>query len=99
MDDQPDNQASNAGNSLSMERLKTKEYLEPAVRIGALFLVIYWVSLIVAPFIPAILWAIIIAVAAGTCVSPSPINIHEAVPRGVHLILPSITPASTITRR
>ncbi len=64
MDDQPDNQASNSGRTVSMDRLKGNEYLEPAVRIGALFLVIYWVVLIVAPFIPAILWAIIIAVAS-----------------------------------
>ena len=36
--------------------------LELAVRIGALFLVIYFVVQIVAPFIPTIAWAVIIAV-------------------------------------
>ena len=38
--------------------------LESAVRIGALFLVIYFVVRIVAPFISTIAWAIIIAVAS-----------------------------------
>jgi len=39
-------------------------YLESAVRIGALFLVIYLVAQIVGPFIPVITWAVIIAVAS-----------------------------------
>lgn len=38
--------------------------LETAIRIGALFLVLYLVAQIVAPFIPAIAWAVIIAVAS-----------------------------------
>jgi predicted PurR-regulated permease PerM len=38
--------------------------LETAVRIGALFVVLFWVVQIVAPFIPVIVWAIIIAVAS-----------------------------------
>lgn len=37
--------------------------IETALRIGAVFLVIYWVALIVAPFIPVLVWGIIIAVA------------------------------------
>lgn len=47
----------------STTEIRLHDYIEPALRIGALFLVIYWVTLIVAPFIPAIMWAIIIAVA------------------------------------
>ena len=38
--------------------------VETAIRIGALFLVLFWVVQIVAPFIPVIVWAIIIAVAS-----------------------------------
>ncbi len=38
--------------------------IETAIRIGALFLVLFWVVQIVAPFIPVIVWAIIIAVAS-----------------------------------
>lgn len=42
----------------------TTRSLETAIRIGALFLVLYLVAQIVAPFIPAITWAVIIAVAS-----------------------------------
>ncbi len=50
---------------MSSERQdKMAEYMELALRIGAMFLVIYWVVLIVAPFIPAIIWATILAVAS-----------------------------------
>jgi len=51
------------GGEQSTTEIRLHDYIEPALRIGALFLVIYWVTLIVAPFIPAIMWAIIIAVA------------------------------------
>lgn len=45
-------------------REKMAMNLELALRIGLLFLVIYWVVQIIAPFLPAIIWAVIIAVAS-----------------------------------
>ncbi len=64
MEEQTGKQGGNSPMSDAMDRLRASDYLEPAVRIGALFLVIYWVVQIVAPFVPAVLWGIIIAVAA-----------------------------------
>ena len=66
MEEQTGKQGGNSPMTDAMGRLRASDYLEPAVRIGALFLVIYWVVQIVAPFVPAVLWGIIIAVAADT---------------------------------
>lgn len=37
---------------------------ETAIRIGALALMLFWVAMIIAPFVPALAWSIIIAVAS-----------------------------------
>ena len=42
---------------------KTARNIELALRLAALFLVLYWVVQILAPFVPAIAWGVIIAVA------------------------------------
>lgn len=48
---------------MATDDVRMARNIELAVRIGALFLVIYLVTQIVAPFIPVIAWAVIIAVA------------------------------------
>ncbi len=52
----------NAEKSANEDRMARN--LELSLRIGAMFLVIYLVALIVAPFIPVIAWGVIIAVAS-----------------------------------